>query len=452
MPTGSHLLARAVLGGALAIAVVASAACGKTPPTPPAVEAAVPVVAAAAGVGARPPAPAAASSSCPVTPWACYAHDAARTSASEGCAEGPLAIRWKLVRQGGCGFRSRAGRIVHAVADANAVFAAVDCGESPAVMRVTPDGAPLWTFSRGDYGRGSWPALASGGVLSADDGVFLIDRETGKRVGHELDVWGEPVVVGDTFYVDNTFQLDGAGPFVGALDPSLHWKWKASAINPGKGKQVPRTGGIAVSGDRVVHAAAMGAHSIPSLAAHDAATGERRWLAAGVWPESAPSVADGRVFTVERWHGEKKDRLVARSLADGAVVWSSATAWARGPAPVVAEKLVVVHGADGVRAYDAATGAVAWSNPAPRKAPFVESATTMAAALGSHTLVVTSGPRVIVLRLADGTEQWSGAVVSGGTPTSPGGVTVESPIVVGRSVYVTSDGALVRLDPPGGGG
>jgi outer membrane protein assembly factor BamB len=113
---------------------------------------------------------------------------------------------------------------------------------------------------------------------------------------------------------------------------------------------------------------------------------------------------------------------------------------------VIAGRLVIVHGAEGVRAHDRSTGELAWSNPAPRKAPYAEAATTMAAAMGSRTLVVTSGPRIVVLRLEDGSEQWSGAVVAGTSPTALGGVTVERPIVVGRTVYVASDGALLRLE------
>ena len=87
-----------------------------------------------------------------------------------------------------------------------------------------------------------------------------------------------------------------------------------------------------------------------------------------------------------------------------------------------------------------------WSHPAPHVAKYEENATTLAAALGSGTLVVTSGPRLFVLALADGHEQWSDAVVSGATDTSISGVTVERPVIIGRALYVTSDGALLRLD------
>jgi outer membrane protein assembly factor BamB len=333
------------------------------------------------------------------------------------------------------------------VADENAIFAAVDCGGSPAVMRLNATGEPLWTFSRADYGRGTWPAIVGDSVLSIDDGVFLVDRETGKWRGRELDVWGEPLVAGGAYYVNNTFQLDSAGPFLGSLAPSLAWRWRVSVISPGKGKSIPRLGGVAFGDGLVIYAAAMGARSIPSLTAHDPDTGERRWSASGMWPESAPSIADGRVFVVERWAGEKNDRLVARALADGKIEWSAITSWARGPAPVIGDKLVLVHGAEGIRAHDRATGALVWASAVPRRAPYAENATTMAVARGTRTLVVTSGPRVVVLRLEDGSEQWSGAVVSGSSDTQIGGLTVERPIIVGGVVYVTSDGALLRLDP-----
>ncbi|HEY8076297.1 MAG TPA: PQQ-binding-like beta-propeller repeat protein, partial [Labilithrix sp.] len=92
------------------------------------------------------------------------------------------------------------------------------------------------------------------------------------------------------------------------------------------------------------------------------------------------------------------------------------------------------------------SGEPAWTNPTPRKAAFVEPATTLAAAMGSRTVVVTSGPRVVVLGLEDGKEQWSGAVASGWSDFSPGGITIERPVIVGKSVYVTADGTLIRLD------
>jgi outer membrane protein assembly factor BamB len=287
--------------------------------------------------------------------------------------------------------------------------------------------------------------MAGDFVLSTDDGVFLVDRATGEWHGRELDVWGESIVVGDRYYVDNTWQIDGAGPFVGCLDARLAWVWKASRFDGARHKNVADVGGIALSDGVVVHSAAAGPRGAPTLSAHDAGSGDRRWSAKGSWPESAPSIADGKVHTLERWNGEKRDRLVARDLASGAVVWSHDVGWARGTPPAITPQLVLVHATDALTAYDRASGNPVWTAPIPRTTPQIHSATTLAVAVGSSTVLVTSGPRLAVLRLEDGHELWSSALATGA------GASTASPVVVGRSVWVVTrnlegEGALLQLE------
>lgn len=438
----------------LAASCAPAAAPEKSAPPAPPPPAATPMQApralgdagAATADAAAAPTPPAPTDACGNEPWAMFAHDAARTSASHGCVEGALKIAWSFRPKGTCGYKSRTGRVQHAVGDGDATFASGDCGGAPAVWRVDASGNGVWTMSRADYSRASWPAIGEAGIVSTDDGVFVVDPATGKWRGRELDVWGESIVDGDRIYVDNTWQLDGAGPFVGRLDPTLHWVWKASRFDGAKGKNIADVGGIALAGGIVVHAAAAGPRGAPTLSAHDAETGDRRWQAKGTWPESAPSIAGGRVHALERWDGEKNDRVVARDLASGEVAWSQTVGWARGTPPAIGDDRVLVHARDALRAFDRATGAPAWSVPLPRTTPLVQSMTTVAIALGSHTVVVTSEARVVVLRLDDGKEVWSGAVATG-----PGAVAT-SPIVVGRRVYVVfrtleNMGTLVRLDP-----
>jgi outer membrane protein assembly factor BamB len=336
--------------------------------------------------------------------------------------------------------------VVHAVADAEAIFASGDCGGAPAVWRVDLAGAGAWTFSRADYSRSSWPAIAGDSVVSTDDGVFLVDRATGKWHGKELDVWGESIVDGDRFYVDNTWQLDGAGPFVACFDTTLRWVWKASRFDGARGKNVADVGGIALARGLVIHSAAAGPRGAPTLSAHDAQSGDRRWSAKGSWPESTPSILDDRIHLIERWDGEKSDRLVVRDLSTGDVTWSRKIGWARGTPPALTPKLVLVHATDVLSAFDRRTGDVVWSVPLPRTSPLVQSATTVAVALGSGSVVVTSGPRLVVLRLDDGQEVWSEAIVSGP------GASIGSPVVVGSNVYVVTrtlmgNGVLIRLEP-----
>ena len=441
--------------------IIASCAAPAPPETPPPVPAPPRVVAAGPRDEPKPPsAPAppheeAAGNEekkepkekCGANSWAMFGHDPARTSASDGCVDGALKIAWTFQPRGLCGYKAANGRVQHAIADVEAVFASGDCAGAPAVWRVDPTkGTTVWTMSRADYSRASWPALAGDRVVSSDDGVFFIDRANGQWNGRELDIWGESIVDGDRYFVDNTWQLDGAGPFVGRFDASTKWVWKASVFYGGRGKNIADVGGIALSGSVVVHAAAAGARGAPTLSAHDADSGERKWSATGTWPESAPSIADGKVFTIERWSKENDDRLVARDLSSGTVAWSAPSGWARGAPPAIAPKVVLVHSRDAVRAFDRRTGAPVWSTPLPRSTPLVQSMTTLAIALGSDTVVVTTEARVVVLKLADGKELWSGAAVSGH------GAICGSPIVVGKTVYVairtlTNMGSLVRLEP-----
>src|SRR5256885_7267327 len=73
-------------------------------------DASEPPAAPAESAAAEPP-----KDPCPSTPWSCYGHDPARTSASDGCVTGPLAITWRLTRKGQCGYMFRAGRFIHAI-------------------------------------------------------------------------------------------------------------------------------------------------------------------------------------------------------------------------------------------------------------------------------------------------------------------------------------------------
>ncbi len=120
-------------------------------------------------------------------------------------------------------------------------------------------------------------------------------------------------------------------------------------------------------------------------------------------------------------------------------VWSHPLADARGPAPLLAEGLVVVHARDGVYAFERGSGALVWTAPLARTAQANQSATTMAAATGSDTLVVASRAVVHLLHLSDGSEFWSAEV-------APHAKRVEGPIITGGALYVMADGAVLRFD------
>ena len=373
---------------------------------------------------------------CGTEGWTTYGHDAARTSASGACVRAPLARGWRFAPQGARGGREAVA--AHAVVDGDAVFVEGTLGDSPSLWRLDGStGEPRWAFdSRADIPHLMWPTLAPRTVAMVDDGLFLVDPETGKNRGRALDAWGESLTDGAQLFVMNTWQADGNPPYVGAFDLDGRPLWKRDRMRHARGYRPPDVGGVAMADGVLVHAsnqAQRGAH----VAAFDATTSQKRW-SLETTPESAPSIADGHVLEVERWLAAKVDRLVARSLATGDVVWSRELPRARGQAPVVAGALAIVHTDQGVLAFERATGEAAWSAPIPRTTPGTQGVTTLAAALGSGTLVVCAGGRVHLLRLADGGVAWSGE-------PSPGAKSVDSPAIAGNALYVTVDGAVVRM-------
>jgi outer membrane protein assembly factor BamB len=375
--------------------------------------------------------------------WTTYGHDAARTSASGGCVRGALRVAWRLAPKCATGCTSFATR---AIADADSVFVAGAYGPVPTLWRADARrGAFTWRYdSHTECVRRGWPTLAGGQVILVDDGVNAADARTGIGRRAELDAWGESLWDGTRIFAENDWYLDGWGLYLSAFDRDLHLLWRRDYNALARGVIVPDVGGLAFDAGVLVHSAQHGPLTGSGLSAFDPVTGQRRWRVA-VSPMSSPSIAGGRVFAIERWPGERTDRLAARSLADGKLLWARELAGARGPAPVLAAGLVVVHRQDAVSAFDAATGAPAWEAPVSRTADPVQSATTVAAALGSGTLLVLSKATLHVLRVDDGSEVWSGVPIAHARR-------VEAPVVVGEAVYVVADGAVVRLESAGAQG
>jgi outer membrane protein assembly factor BamB len=377
------------------------------------------------------------SASCTDAGWTTYAHDSARTSASSGCLVGPLRRSWSFTPHSVKGTPSHAARVV---VTNDAVYVTGGIGPTPTLWRLDPsNGVVGWTYvTMADATRDDWPTVAGAKVMLVDDGVYSVDASTGKGHRGELDAWGASLTDGERLYAENDRYWDGYGLYVSAfdLDASLLWRRDYDALV--RFFTAPDVGGVALDGGRLVHAAQHGALHSTRLSAFDPVSGERVWKAA-VSPESSPSIADGRVFGIEHWRGVANDHLVARALSDGAMVWSHDLANGRGPAPLLAGGLVVVHSKDGVFAFDRSSGAAVWSAALPRTAQQIQSATTLAAATGSGTIVVVSGSMLHLLRLADGTETWAAEV-------TPHPRRVEGPVAVGRTLYVVADGSLVRFD------
>ena len=388
-------------------------------------------------VPSRPDPPAAAPPSCTDDGWTTYGHDPARTSASGGCLFGPLRPTWSFSPHWVKGTPSHATR---AVVSGDAVYVTGGIGPTPTVWRLdTTTGAVLWTYvTMADATRDGWPTLAGPKVMLVDDGVYSIDAATGKGHRGELDAWGESLTDGERLFAENDQYWDGYGLYLSAFDLEARLLWRRDYDALVRFFTAPDVGGLAMDGGRMVHAAQHGALHSTALTAYDPVSGERAWKVA-VSPVSSPSIADGRVFGVEHWRGEAIDRLVARTMSDGVLLWSHELPNARGPAPLLAAGLVVVHTGEGVLAFERASGAPVWSAPLPKTAQAVQSATTMAAAAGSGTLAVLSGRAIHLLRLADGSETWT-------ADAAPHAKRLEGPVIAGGTLYVVADGALLRFE------
>ena len=383
------------------------------------------------------PPPTPARPRCIADSWTTYGHDAARTSASASCLVAPLHAAWSFRPGLVKGAPSHASR---AVVTADAVYVSGIIGPTPSVWRLDPaSGVAGWAYlTLAEATREGWPTVSGSTVALVDDGVYVVDATTGKGHRGELDAWGESLIEGDRLFAENDRYWDGYGLYVSAFDLDAKLLWRRDYQALVRFFTAPDVGGLAFDAGKVVHAAEHGPLKTTGLSAFDPATSERAWRI-DVAPQSAPSIAAGRVFDLERWKGEHVDRLVARSLTDGAVVWSRPQPEARGPAPLLAFGLVVVHAHDGVVALDQATGNPAWSAPVPRTAEAVQAATTLAAATGSGTLVALSGNAIHLLDLATGAE-------SASIPAGPHAHRVEGPVVTGGSLYVMVDGAITRFD------
>ncbi|HEY8039150.1 MAG TPA: PQQ-binding-like beta-propeller repeat protein [Polyangiaceae bacterium] len=377
---------------------------------------------------------------CTSDAWTTYAHDGARTSASGGCLSGPLHVAWRFAPRctGGC-----TPYATHAIGDTGSAFVSGALGPTPALWRVdVQTGKAEWAFNSGaECVRGGWPTLAANKVVLVDDGVSMADVATGAGHRTELDAWGESVTDGEHVFAENDWYLDGYGLSMSAFELDGHLLWRRDYNALARGVQVPDVGGLAIADGVLVHAAQHGPLTGSGLSAFDPRTSARLWRVP-ISPQSSPSIDDGRVFAVEHWRGEPADRLVARSLDAGVLLWARELPDARGPAPVLADGLVIEHTRDAVVAFDAESGAEVWTTALPRTLDAVQSATTLAAALGSGTLVVVSRAAIHLLRLADGSEVWSGAPVAHA-------MHVEGPAIVGSALYVVADGAVVRLEGSG---
>lgn len=408
-----------------------------------------------------------AAPTCGTDGWLTYGHDARRTSASDGCVNGPLTTSWRYAPAPPASKTLKG--VFNAIAQSDAVFVVWSASNDPylgtsAADRVDLTGQRAWTFDSGtDSNLGNWPSVALGSLILNEDGLFFLDPKTGmKTAGNGVDNWGQSLTDGTRIYVVNDSHVDGPGIYVGAYDGTCKQLWAANSYGKCRIDAGDLAGGIALDGASLFYAPSyslgmgvtLGFSS--GLYAFDPAMGTQQWYQAAT-PTSGISAGNGLVYLVEGGTD-----LVARQQSDGTKAWSAAVMGVGTQAPALAGAHVIVAGAQGITALDAKTGAPAWTAPVTGAAAqafdlmfsggcvpgsgqwsgnqfgAAVATTTLAAALGSGTLVVTASDGIHILSLATGAETWKGmAAQAMGT--------VINPVVVGSMVYVVDTGGLLAL-------
>lgn len=403
--------------------------------------------------------------SCGDGAWSTYGHDARRTFASDACIAGPLTASWHYAPEPPMGrMFSTAFR---AVAQKDAVFLTWSATNPPylgttAADRIDGTGKRVWTWDSGtDANVGNWPSIGPSYFAVNDDGLYLLGLADGKKL-HDtgVDWWGQTLPDAARLYVVNAMKADGPGLFVGAVDDTTKVLWQQNQHDGCGHGFGDVNGGLALDGGTLFYAPLYqtgggGDPGFPSgVFAFDAATGTPKWNQT-TKPKSAISVGASMVFGVE-----DPQTLVARAESDGKVVWSKTfgSVQVGAQAPVLANDLVIVATTMGVQAFTAKDGTPAWTAnvnaPAYAFPSIITNGcggnvamggalrTTMAAALGSNTLIVAANDGLHVLSLADGKE-------SSKTSTTDGGfVQLHDPIVVGKTVYVVDDKGVQAFTSP----
>ncbi|MFT3771103.1 MAG: PQQ-binding-like beta-propeller repeat protein [Minicystis sp.] len=404
---------------------------------------------------------------CGTDAWSTYGHDARRTSASDGCVNGPLTTAWRYAPEAAAGKKVNA--VFNAVAQSDAVFVEWSANNDPylgttAADRVDAAGQRVWTFDSGtDSNLGNWPSIAWTSLVLNEDGIYLLDLATGMKTGgNGVDDWGQTLTDGSRLYVVNDSHVDGPGIYVGAYDQALKQLWQQNTYGMCRIDAGDVAGGIALDGGTLFYAPSysLGQGVMLSFSsgvyAFDPADGTQKWFQ-DTMPTSGISAGGGLVYLIE-----SDTNLVARKQSDGTLAWSAPVTGPGTQAPVLAGGRVIVGTAQGVSAFDAATGKDAWTATVTGAAAqafnlmfsggcvagsgqwsgnqfgTAVATTTLAAAAGNGTLVVTAFDGVHLLSIADGKETWTGMPAQASGP-------VRNPVIVGSTVYVVDTGGVLAL-------
>jgi hypothetical protein len=351
--------------------------------------------------------------------WVTYGHDGTRAGASQASIKGPLTKLWSYTPSAPSGTRPFQ-YVLNALAAADGIYlqwsaqSVLGSGYTGAtdVDRVNTNGTRAWTFDGGyDTNIGQWGSLWGNRFVFQDDGIGYLNTSNGARLWFSgVDRWGETLADTSGLYVDHRWHVDGPGPFVARMQASGARTWIANNYGTARGDGYDDIAGIALSGSTLFVAADYWAAAtvtnppLPGVYALSKAAGARLAFA-GTKPSSKISADATQVYLIEN-----NNQLVARAQSDLHIVWSIAVTSPGQQAPVLANRAVIIATSSGVESHNAATGALLWRSPTINGLnSYIGSiggpTTTLAAALGSGTLIATSNSDGIhVLQLTNGHE------------------------------------------------
>jgi hypothetical protein len=415
---------------------------------------------------------------CGTDGWVTYGHDAGRTFASTGCVRGPLTLNWLYQPPAPTLINGpnptvpctwTVSQLFNALATTDAAYLQFSAHgtcqpagyASTAADKINAaDGSHVWTFNWDtDANEGYWGTLAGTQVILQNDSIHGIDSTTGTPLwGNHIDRWGQTLPDTSSVYAVNTLHVDGPGislrsyALTSTNTVSGTVLWQQNGVNLCTGDASDTNGALAMDNGTIFFAPDYQFTVTPiplktGIYAFNSATGRKKWSVATT-PSSAMSTANGHLYLIEN-----STTLVARNQSDGSVAWTQPLNSPGAQAPVLAAGMVIVATAGGILSFDQTSGMPDWTAPITGAATAKQFngtvpnttcgsgtvddisniSTTMAAALGTGTLVVTAGSTIYVLALDTGSELWSGTLAQ-----AVGNV--HDPIIVGSSVYVLDSG------------
>ena len=392
--------------------------------------------------------------------WVTYGHDGTRSGASQASIKGPLTKLWRYTPAAPSATRPFQ-YVLNALPTADAIFlqwsaqSVLGSGYTGAtdVDRVTTSGSRAWTFDGGyDTNIGQWGSVWGSRFVFQDDGIGYLNIATGTRLWFSgVDRWGETLADTSGLYVDHRWHVDGPGPFVARMTTTGTRTWIANNYGTARGDGYDDVAGIALSGSTLFvagdywAAATVTSPPLPGVYALTKAAGARTAFA-GTKPTSKISADATQVYLIENGN-----HLVARAGSDLHVVWSAAVTSPSQQAPVLANRAVIIATSSGVESHDAATGVLLWRSATINGlSTYIGSiagpTTTLAAALGSGTLIATSNSDGIhVLLLTTGKQLSHYVLTYSNAVWNP--VIVNDP-VKGGLLYAVDRTGLVAFSSP----